>query len=207
VGGVAGGGGGGGVELVWGWVGWEGTSLASSVSSGTPSRPTSPAARGWSLSRPMRVGRSNAVERPVCPFSRRNLNRSFVCRGVPNPANCRIVQRRPRYMLACMPRVNGYWPGYRSSNSPMRPFRSSGVYSGSIGRPLTVVGGCSRTGDLASSSAQRSISTRSVLSDRLMLESFQTKAQVERIELAQRMDSAAILRMGEPRGPGLPDAL
>ena len=180
--------------------------MSSSVSTATPSRPTSPAARGSSLSRPMSVGRSNAVERPVCPFSSRNLNRSFVCRGVPNPANCRIVQRRPRYMLACTPRVNGYWPGYRSSGSPLRPFTSSGVYSGSIGRPLTVVGGCSRTGDLASSSAQRSLSTRSVPSDRLMLESLQTNTQVVRIGLAQRMDSPAFLRNGEPRGLGLPDA-
>ena len=67
--------------------------------------------RGLSLSRPISVGRSNAVESPVCPFSSRNLNRSFVCRGVPKPANCRIVHSRPRYMLACTPRVNGYWPG------------------------------------------------------------------------------------------------
>ena len=87
------------------------SSMSSSVSTATPSRPTSPSERGSSLSRPMSVGRSNAVMRPVCPFSSRNLNRSFVCRGVPKPANCRIVQSRPRYMLAWTPRVNGYWPG------------------------------------------------------------------------------------------------
>jgi hypothetical protein len=33
----------------------------------TPTFPTSPRARGWSESRPICVGRSNATERPVCP--------------------------------------------------------------------------------------------------------------------------------------------
>ena len=85
--------------------------MSSSVSTATPSRPTSPSDRGSSLSRPMSVGRSKAVERPVCPFSRRNLKRSLVSSAVPKPANCRIVQSRLRYMDAWTPRVNGYWPG------------------------------------------------------------------------------------------------
>ena len=68
-------------------------------------------ARGSSLSSPMRVGRSKAVLRPVWPFSSRNLKRSLVCRGLPKPANWRMVQSRLRYMVAWTPRVNGYWPG------------------------------------------------------------------------------------------------
>ena len=31
--------------------------------------------------------------------------------GVPNPANWRIVHRRPRYIDGYTPRVNGYCPG------------------------------------------------------------------------------------------------
>ena len=41
---------------------------------------------------------SNAVERPVCPWSSRNRNRSFVSAADPNPANWRIVHSRPRYI-------------------------------------------------------------------------------------------------------------
>ena len=37
----------------------------------TPSRPTSPAERGLSLSSPISVGRSNAVLKPVWPWSSR----------------------------------------------------------------------------------------------------------------------------------------
>ena len=46
-------------------------SMSSSVSSATPSRPTSPSLRGWSESKPINEGMSNAVERPVCPCSSR----------------------------------------------------------------------------------------------------------------------------------------
>ena len=47
------------------------SSMSASVSIATPSRPTSPSARGWSESQPIRVGMSNAVERPVWPCSSR----------------------------------------------------------------------------------------------------------------------------------------
>ena len=87
------------------------SAMSSKRSTATPRRPTSPRARGSSLSSPMRVGRSKAVLSPVWPFSRRNLKRSLVCRGEPKPANWRIVQRRLRYMEAWTPRVNGYCPG------------------------------------------------------------------------------------------------
>ena len=46
-------------------------SMSSSVSTATPSRPTSPSERGSSESCPISVGMSNAVERPVCPWSSR----------------------------------------------------------------------------------------------------------------------------------------
>jgi hypothetical protein len=50
---------------------------------------------------------SKAVESPVIPCCRRYLKRLLVSSGEPNPANCRIVQRRPRYMVGCGPRVKG----------------------------------------------------------------------------------------------------
>ena len=40
---------------------------------GTPARPTSPTARGWSESYPVWVGKSKATESPLCPLSSRNL--------------------------------------------------------------------------------------------------------------------------------------
>ena len=46
-------------------------SMSARVSIATPSRPTSPSAMGSSESRPMRVGRSKAVDSPVWPCSRR----------------------------------------------------------------------------------------------------------------------------------------
>jgi hypothetical protein len=46
-------------------------SMSSSVSTATPSRPTSPSERGESESWPISDGMSNAVESPVCPWSRR----------------------------------------------------------------------------------------------------------------------------------------
>ena len=39
--------------------------MAPRYGTGTPTFPTSPAARGWSASYPVWVGRSNATERPV----------------------------------------------------------------------------------------------------------------------------------------------
>ena len=48
------------------------SAMSSMVSMATPTRPTSPWARGWSLSRPICVGRSKATERPVWPAARRS---------------------------------------------------------------------------------------------------------------------------------------
>ena len=74
-------------------------SMSARVETDTPSRPTSPRAFGWSASYPMRDGMSKAVDSPVWPCSRRNLKRRFVSSGRPKPANIRMVQRRPRYMV------------------------------------------------------------------------------------------------------------
>ena len=82
-------------------------SKSASESVATPQRPTSPSLRGSSESRPISVGMSNATDRPPCPCSSRNWYRAFVSAGVPNPANCRIVHRRPRYIDGYTPRVNG----------------------------------------------------------------------------------------------------
>ena len=92
-------------------------SMSARESIATPTWPTSPAARSSSESRPIWVGRSNAVDSPGCPCESRNLKRSFVASGVPKPAYWRIVHGRPRYIVGWMPRVNGYWPGKPRSRS------------------------------------------------------------------------------------------
>src|SRR5712691_11705408 len=76
---------------------WKSRSMSSTVSIATPTRPTSPRARGLSESWPICVGRSNAVERPVCPEASRYRKRRLVSSAVPNPAYWRIVQSRPRH--------------------------------------------------------------------------------------------------------------
>ncbi len=86
------------------------------VSIATPQRPTSPIERGSFESRPIKVGKSKAVESPVFAlvpfaFSRRYLNLAFVSSAEPKPANCRIVQSRERYMVSWTPRVYGNSPG------------------------------------------------------------------------------------------------
>ena len=62
------------------------TSMSLRVATATPSFPTSPSAMGLSLSRPMSVGRSKAVESPVCPSFSRYLKRALVSSAVPIPA-------------------------------------------------------------------------------------------------------------------------
>ena len=87
------------------------TCMSSTVSIATPTRPTSPTARGESESKPICVGRSNATDSPVCPAANNVRKRVLVSDAVPNPAYWRIVHRRPRYMDDCTPRVNGKLPG------------------------------------------------------------------------------------------------
>src|SRR2546425_485723 len=98
--------------------------MSSIIGIATPTRPTSPRASGASLSYPIWVGRSNATLKPSLPCDSRYLNRRFVSFAVPNPAYCRIVHRRPRYIVARTPRVNGGSPG-----NPIRPRNSSAVGS------------------------------------------------------------------------------
>ena len=82
------------------------SSMSASESTATPARPTSPADHtSSSESRPIRVGMSKAVDRPVPPWRRMSLNRPLVSTAVPNPANIRIVHRRLRYMSGYRPRV------------------------------------------------------------------------------------------------------
>jgi hypothetical protein len=75
----------------------------------------------------MSVGMSKATDRPVWPRSSSTRNRSFVSRGVPYPANWRIVHSRPRYIDAYAPRVNGYSPGRPIDRSGPDPAVSSAV--------------------------------------------------------------------------------
>jgi len=72
---------------------------SSTVSIATPARPTSPSAIAWSESRPIWVGRSKATDSPVCPAFSSSRNRLLVSAAVPKPAYCRMVHRRPRYMV------------------------------------------------------------------------------------------------------------
>ena len=80
-------------------------SMSRSDETATPHLPTSPSESGWSGSRPISVGRSNATDSPPPPCSSRYLKRAFVWAALPKPANCRIVQTLPRYMVSWMPRV------------------------------------------------------------------------------------------------------
>src|SRR5579871_520295 len=73
-----------------------------------------------------------------------------------------MVQSRLRYILAWIPRANGYWPGYPRSVSGSKLLRLSGEYRAFTGTPLTVVGGWSRRGTAAFSRSQRSTAERSV---------------------------------------------
>ncbi len=72
-------------------------SMSAAESIATPQWPTSPSDCGSSESRPMSVGMSKATESPPPPAPRIILYRSFVCCALPKPANCRMVQVRPRY--------------------------------------------------------------------------------------------------------------
>ena len=76
------------------------SSMSARVSTATPARPTSPSAHALSESRPISVGMSNAVDRPVPPWRSSSWKRPLVSSAVPKPANMRMVQRRDRYIEA-----------------------------------------------------------------------------------------------------------
>ena len=93
-------------------------SMSAAESMATPQCPTSPSERGSSESRPISVGMSNATLSPPPPRPRIILYRSLVWAALPKPANCRIVQVRPRLPVAYRPRVNGNSPGHSESSVP-----------------------------------------------------------------------------------------
>ena len=76
------------------------SAMSAKVSMATPALPTSPAARGSSESRPIRVGRSKAVDSPVPPPRSSSLKRVLVSSAVPKPANIRMVHSFERYIEA-----------------------------------------------------------------------------------------------------------
>jgi len=84
---------------------------------GTPTLPTSAAASGSSESKPSCVGRSKAVDSPVCPPSSSSRKRSLVARALEKPAYWRMVHSRPRYIVGWTPRVYGYSPGHPPSGA------------------------------------------------------------------------------------------
>src|SRR5438552_2258641 len=112
--------------------------MSSRVEIATPTRPTSPRASAASLSYPICVGRSNATLSPSLPCARRYWNRWFVSFAVPKPAYCRIVQRRPRYIVARMPLVNGGSPGNPILEEKSSADSFAGVRTTPRGRPLPV---------------------------------------------------------------------
>src|SRR4030042_43133 len=61
-----------------------------------------------------------------------------------------MVQKRPRYIFGCTPRVNGYDPGIPRSVSVSRPSGSQGQYTRRIGKPETVEKAVRRSGFLES---------------------------------------------------------
>ncbi len=71
-------------------------SMSARESMATPQCPISPRLVGASESWPIKVGMSNATERPVWPFASKYLYRRLVSSAVANPENWRIVHRRPR---------------------------------------------------------------------------------------------------------------
>src|SRR4051812_805166 len=115
-------------------------SMSSSESIATPTLPTSPAARGWSESYPICVGRSKAHDRPVCPAPRRKWKRSLVSAAVPNPEYWRIVHGRVRYIWPYTPRVYGGVPASPSAvmGSNSTASRSAAVYCGFTSMPESV---------------------------------------------------------------------
>ncbi len=61
------------------------SSMCPRWATGTPTLPTSPAASGASGSYPVWVGRSKAIERPVCPLARLVRYSSLEARAVEWP--------------------------------------------------------------------------------------------------------------------------
>ena len=88
-------------------ISWKRRRMSSTESMATPVRPTSPEASGSSESSPSCVGRSKAVESPVCPRSSSRRKRAFVSSAEAKPAYCRIVHGRVRWPSARTPRVYG----------------------------------------------------------------------------------------------------
>src|SRR2546423_4827782 len=121
--------------------------MSGSVSIETPRLPTSPMASGSSESRPMRVGRSNAVDSPSPPAASRSRNLRLVSGAVQRPPNIGVVHSFDRYIDAYGPRVYGHSPG----NSP-----SSGPYTGATGSPDIVSKSASRRWACSNAACQRS---------------------------------------------------
>jgi len=100
---------------------------------------------------------SKAVESPLTPCSSRYLKRRLVSSGDPNPANWRIVQSRPRYMVGWVPRVKGKRPGSPTSRRSSAPVRLAASSTSGMGMPESVARRALRRGTFprawASSSA------------------------------------------------------
>ena len=96
---------------------------------------------------------SKAVERPLTPCSSRYLKRRLVSSGEPKPANWRMVQSRPRYMVGWVPRVKGKRPGSPTSRRSSAPARVEASTRSGMGMPESVAKRALRRGSRASTAA------------------------------------------------------
>ncbi len=93
--------------------------------------PTSPRARACRRRSPSAWADRRRSRGPSGPARAVRGSAGWVCSRSPKPANWRIVQKRPRYIVGCTPRVNGYSPnildvrrverGSRGRAPPRRP--------------------------------------------------------------------------------------
>src|SRR6185369_15859983 len=97
------------------------------------------AAKGWSESYPICVGRSNATLSPLTPCDSRYRYRRLDSVASANPAYWRMVQGRPRYIDGCTPLVKGKAPGRPRSVSGLRSEMSAGVRENRSDGPLVMV--------------------------------------------------------------------
>ena len=74
------------------------------------------------------------------------MKRLLVSSGVPKPANWRIVQSRPRYIVGCDAAGEGVLPGQAQMLAAPRALRSAAVSRSGMGTPESVVNCARRSG-------------------------------------------------------------
>ena len=157
--------------------------MSSTVSIATPTRPTSPRASAWSESMPICVGRSNAVESPVCPACEQQLEarvgllRRAEARVLPHGPEAAAVHRRlhaarerelagiaevapvllRRQVLRRVQPVHLHPAGGFEPLAPLRVLAQGGRHQPVRPRPLAFVRGTGASGILAQVGGRRRI--------------------------------------------------